>query len=71
MPPKQPQVAEENKLKSVVLPAISTGIFGFPLDRCDKIMLTTTIEYLSGKLILNKWSFAFLEKRVSKHFLMS
>ncbi len=43
------KVAEENKLKSVAFPAISTGIFGFPLDRCAQIMLSTTIEYLKGK----------------------
>ena len=43
------KVAEENNLKSVGFPAISTGIFGFPLDRCAKIMLTNTISYLQSE----------------------
>ena len=31
-------VAEENRLSSVAMPAISTGIFGFPMRRCAEIM---------------------------------
>lgn len=42
-------VADERGLKSIAFPAISTGIFGFPLDRCAKIMLSTAIEYLKGE----------------------
>lgn len=38
------KVAEEKGLRSIALPAISTGIFGFPKDRCAGIMLDT-IEY--------------------------
>lgn len=33
-------------LKSIAFPAISTGIFGFPKDRCAQIMLETASEYL-------------------------
>ena len=40
------KVADDNHLKSITFPAISTGIFGFPLDACARIMLTTTKEYL-------------------------
>jgi O-acetyl-ADP-ribose deacetylase (regulator of RNase III) len=32
----------------MAFPAISTGIFGFPKDRCATIMLSTTIAYLEG-----------------------
>ena len=40
------KVADEHGLKSIALPAISTGIFGFPMDRAAEIMLRTTIDYL-------------------------
>jgi len=40
------QVAEKSSLKSIAFPAISTGIFGFPLDRCARIMLGTTVDFL-------------------------
>lgn len=48
------KVADENNLKSIAFPAISTGIFGFPIERCAEIMLTTTIEYLKGETKLEK-----------------
>jgi len=40
------QLVMENNLISVALPAISTGIFGFPIERCAKIMLETTKRFL-------------------------
>lgn len=40
------RVAEEHGVKSIAFPAISTGVFGFPKDRCARIMLRTTIDYL-------------------------
>ena len=43
------KVADENKLKSIGFPAISTGIFGFPLQRCAEIMLTNTISYITSE----------------------
>ncbi len=65
------KVAEENKLKSVAFPAISTGIFGFPLDRCAQIMLSTTIEYLKGKTDIKQVVFCLFGGRASKYFLTS
>ena len=41
------RVADELGLKSVVFPAISTGIFGFPKEQAAKIMLDTISEYFS------------------------
>ena len=46
---KSLKVADENNLKSISFPAISTGIFSFPIQRCAEIMLRTTIDYLKGK----------------------
>ena len=48
------KTADENNLKSISFPAISTGIFGFPIQRCAEIMLGTTIEYLKGRTNLEK-----------------
>ena len=42
------KLAEKHGIKSIAFPAISTGIFGFPKDRCAKIMLRTTIDYLKA-----------------------
>lgn len=39
-------IARDQKLESVALPAISTGIFGFPIQRASEIMLRTAMEFL-------------------------
>ncbi len=48
------KVADAHHLRSIAFPAISTGIFGFPLQRCAGIMLTTTKEYLNKETGLKK-----------------
>ena len=48
------KVADENNLTSISFPAISAGIFGFPIERCAEIMLKTTIDYLKGQTGLEK-----------------
>jgi O-acetyl-ADP-ribose deacetylase (regulator of RNase III) len=48
------KVADENNLKSISFPAISTGIFGFPIGRCAEIMLKTAFDYLKGQTGLEK-----------------
>lgn len=51
------KLADENDLKSIAFPAISSGIFGFPIQRCAEIMLKTTIGYLKGQTGLEKVTF--------------
>ena len=48
------RLADEEIIKSISLPAISTGVFGFPIQRCAEIMLQTTIEYLKGQTGVEK-----------------
>ena len=48
------KVADDNGLKSIVFPAISTGIFGFPIERCADIMLSNSIDYLKRDTGLEK-----------------
>lgn len=41
--------AEENHLKSISFPSISTGAYRFPLERAARIALKTVINHLNGK----------------------
>jgi O-acetyl-ADP-ribose deacetylase (regulator of RNase III) len=40
------KLASEKGLKSISMPAISSGIFGFPKDRCAKILVTEAKKFL-------------------------
>jgi O-acetyl-ADP-ribose deacetylase len=42
------QIASEKGLISISLPAISSGIFGFPKDRCAMILVNQAAEYLKN-----------------------
>lgn len=41
-------LADRHQLRSVAVPAISTGAFGFPMDRCARVTLTEIQRYLQG-----------------------
>lgn len=56
------KLCDDNGIRSISFPAISSGIFGFPIERCAAIMLGTTIEYLGGKTALEKVVFCLFGK---------
>jgi O-acetyl-ADP-ribose deacetylase (regulator of RNase III) len=43
------KLMDEHGLKTIAFPAISTGIFGYPIERCAKIMISTAKKYLAGE----------------------
>jgi O-acetyl-ADP-ribose deacetylase (regulator of RNase III) len=40
--------ADERDLRSIAFPAIGTGVAGFPLDECARLMVQTAGEYLDA-----------------------
>lgn len=63
--------AEEHELKSIAFPAISTGIFGFPVDRCAQIMLGEAVRYLRNKGTVSDIYFCLWEQQVYDVFLQT
>jgi len=41
-------LASDKGFKSISIPAISSGIFGFPKDKCAKILVAETIHFLDN-----------------------
>lgn len=64
-------LADKNHLKSIAFPAISTGVFGFPKDRCATIMLSTTIAYLEGPTKLEKVVYCLYDQKTFEIFKRS
>jgi len=53
-------LADRHGLDSLALPALSTGNFGFPMDRCARILLTEVYRYLQGgtkleRVVVSLW----------------
>ena len=56
------KLMDEYNLKTIAFPAISTGIFGFPIEKCAKIMISTAKEYLSGETQIEEVIFCLYSK---------
>ena len=48
------KVADELKLRSVSLPSISTGIFGYPLEPAIKVIVKAIFDFLAGESALEE-----------------
>ena len=62
------KIMDQNKLKSIAFPAISTGIFGYPIDKCAKIMINTVKNYLMEKTIIETVYFVLYTRNDFKIF---
>lgn len=47
-------VAKENNLKTIAFPAISTGAYGFPMERATKIAVTEVAAFLAANPAIEK-----------------
>lgn len=52
------KIAVEERLHSIAFPAISTGIYGFPLDRATRIAVATVRAFLAGSDRIERVVFA-------------
>jgi O-acetyl-ADP-ribose deacetylase (regulator of RNase III) len=57
------RLASELGCRTVAFPAISTGVYRFPLDRAARIALTTTAEELERRPELDEVRFALFDER--------
>src|SRR5579864_8741774 len=55
------RIAAERGLKSIAFPAVGTGIAGFPLEECAKIMLREAAEHLKGETPLETVHFVLFD----------
>jgi O-acetyl-ADP-ribose deacetylase (regulator of RNase III) len=60
--------AEEKGLKSIAFPAIGTGVAGFPMAECARIMLTETLEHLKTRTSLERIYFVLYDDAALKTF---
>lgn len=60
---KSLKLAVENNIKSIAFPAISTGVYGFPLDRATEIAIRTVKEFLRDNDVIEKVIFVCFDDR--------
>lgn len=55
------EIAKQNAVRSLAFPAISTGVFGFPKDRCARVMLMSTMAYLQSGSSIDRIIFCLFD----------
>ena len=62
------RLMDDNKLKTIAFPAISTGVFGYPIEKCSSIMISTVTDYLISNTKINEVIFCLYTKSDFKIF---
>lgn len=62
------RIAKERGLKSIAIPAVGTGVAGFPLEECAKIMLREAAEHLQGETSLDTVRFVLFDDDAKEIF---
>jgi O-acetyl-ADP-ribose deacetylase (regulator of RNase III) len=55
------RIASERQLRSIAFPAVGTGIAGFPISECARIMLREVVDHLKGPTSLEKIHFVLFD----------
>ena len=53
--------AEEKALKTIALPAIGTGVAGFPVEECARIMIAEILDHLKTRTSLERVYFVLYD----------
>lgn len=62
------RIARERGLRSIAFPAVGTGIAGFPLEECAKIILREAAEHLLGETSLETVHFVLFDDDAKEIF---
>lgn len=57
------KIADREGLQSIAFPAISTGIFGYPIERCAPIMLGAVKQYCQESTSLKEVRFCLFDHK--------
>jgi O-acetyl-ADP-ribose deacetylase (regulator of RNase III) len=56
-------LAVENNIKTIAFPAISTGVYGFPIEKASEIAVSVVIEFLKGSNKIEKVIFVCFDEK--------
>jgi O-acetyl-ADP-ribose deacetylase (regulator of RNase III) len=60
--------AEEKAIRSIAFPAIGTGVAGFPMEECARIMLAEVLDHIKSRSSLEKIYFVLFDDAALRVF---
>ncbi|NQT74211.1 MAG: O-acetyl-ADP-ribose deacetylase [Chloroflexi bacterium] len=57
------KVAAENGLRTVSFPSISTGVYGYPIDKAAEVALRIVVDFLTQETSLKEITFVLFDSR--------
>ncbi len=63
------QLATENQIKTIAFPAISCGVYGYPIEEACVIALQSTLEFIQGNNNLEKIIFVAFENKIYQAYI--
>ena len=57
------RLADVHGLTSIAFPAISTGVYGYPMDKAAHVILSTIIDYLKGTTHVERVIMCLFDRR--------
>ncbi|NYT00157.1 MAG: macro domain-containing protein [Methanocellales archaeon] len=73
------RLADKYNLRSIAFPAISTGVFCYPKDRCANIMIKTAIDYAKTDTeiktivftLINEHTYSIFQKELNSYYALT
>ncbi len=62
------RLADSEGIRTISFPAISTGIFGYPIGRCAEVMLQAVHQYCEGETRIQEVHFCLFDESAEKIF---
>ena len=62
------RLADAHRLKSIAFPAISAGVYGYPMDEAARVILSAIIDHLRGGTPLDKVIVCLYDQRAYRIF---
>lgn len=62
------KLADQNRIKTIAFPAISTGAYGFPVERASRIAIDQIIQFLENNSIIEKVILVCFSEKDYNHY---
>src|SRR3972149_3533876 len=62
------RLADDHHLRSIAFPAISTGVYGYPLDQAAHVLLSTILDYCQSATQIERVIMCLFDRRALRVF---